>query len=728
MSGGLTLAIPSIEPAALERRSRQRWPFLSTSPAGPRERALAFGVLLVSCLVFAAAAPFARHPLPQVPAFLPLYQSALVCSDLMTAVLLFGQFSILRWNALLLLGGAYVFSALMAVAHALSFPGLFAPSGLLGAGPQTTAWIYFLWHAVFPLVVILYATRAHAEAAAGVRAGSLAPMLLAIGGAAVAAALLTALAVSGGDALPQLMQGSRDAPGKLAVAAVTWTITLAALPALWRRRPLTVLDLWLMVVMVAWVFEVALAAVLNGARYDLGWYAGRVYGFLAASFVLGVLLLENGRLYAQLAASRDAERRRAQEALAHHAERLRIMHEIDRAIVTREAPERIAGAVIQPLRLLLGVPRAIVNIFDLEKGEAQWLAAAGRHRVHVGGGVRFSIRMMGDVDALRRGEPQRLDTSALPPGPAVDALLASGVRHYMAVPMIAAGELLGALSFGGETADFPEEQVAIAREIATQLAIVMSQARLLDRLHRHAEDLEQRVQARTAELQAANKELESFTYSVSHDLRAPLRAVDGYALMLEEDHAASLDAEGRRLLGVVRGEAARMGQLIDDLLAFSRTGRQPLQAAKVDMAGLVREVLGALSAEHPRARVEVGALPPCEGDRAMLRQVWVNLIGNALKYSGRRPEPRVEVGGAEEAGQTSYWVRDNGAGFDPRYAHKLFGVFQRLHGSDEFTGTGVGLAIVQRVVLRHGGRVRAEGAPQAGATFGFSLPRRGGGA
>ncbi len=720
----------------------------------------------------------------------------------------------------------------------------------------------------------------------------------------------------------------------------------------------------------------------------------------------------------------------ARRSLARHAERLRMLHEIDRAVLAEETPEAIAAAVVQPLRELLGVPRAIVNRFDLAAGEVEWIAAAGRRRVHVGPGVRYSIRLMGDVEALRRGESQLVDVNALPQGPETAALLASGVHVYMVVPMLAGGELLGALSFGGASRSFPQEHLNIVREVAAQLAIALSQARLLARVRAQAEDLERRVAQRTAaldalnreledlynnapcgyhsinadgvfvrmndtelrwlgysreevigkmgprdlhtpeslklfvarfeqfkktgeargveyefrrkdgsvlpvvlnatlvrdrdgnfimsrstifdnserkraeremrmlhaatleigkaedstaafsvllrmvceysgwpfaqswlphggttrlklgpawcsvdpalarfrkvneqlafapeggalervsrtrvpdwvwdlqpaekavrrpmmieaglrswigfpvladgeviavieffdtrlrdrdermlrlisilasqlgpviqrkraaeqidalnanlqrytvELEAANKDLESFSYSVSHDLRAPLRAVDGYARMLEEDYAARLDQEGRRLLGVVRAASSQMGQLIDDLLEFSRLGRKDLAQQRVDMEALAREVAAELGASA-RATIEISALPPADGDRAMLRQVWANLIGNALKYSGKRDAPRVEIGGRAEAVQNVYWVRDNGVGFDMRYAQKLFGVFQRLHAQNEFPGTGVGLALVQRVVARHGGRAWAEGQPGKGACFHFSLP------
>jgi light-regulated signal transduction histidine kinase (bacteriophytochrome) len=288
--------------------------------------------------------------------------------------------------------------------------------------------------------------------------------------------------------------------------------------------------------------------------------------------------------------------------------------------------------------------------------------------------------------------------------------------------MIAGGELLGALSFGAETKAFTPEQVNIAQEVATQLAIAMRQARLLERVKGHAAELEARVRERTAELEAANKELGSFSYSVSHDLRAPLRAVDGYARMIEEDYAGRLDDEARRLLGVVRSSAKRMGQLIDDLLAFSRLGRQQAVIERVDMTRMAREVGDELRGAR-ELPMDFSQLPPAKADPALMRQVWLNLIGNALKYSAKKADARVDIGGREDPGENVYWVRDNGAGFDMRYAEKLFGVFQRLHRADEFEGTGVGLAIVQRIIGRHGGRVWAEGKPGEGACFYFSLPK-----
>ena len=237
-------------------------------------------------------------------------------------------------------------------------------------------------------------------------------------------------------------------------------------------------------------------------------------------------------------------------------------------------------------------------------------------------------------------------------------------------------------------------------------------------------DLERRVEQRTGELQAANNELEAFTYSVSHDLRAPLRSVEGFSRIVQKRFAAEVGDDGRKLLGMISSGAKQMGQLINDLLAFSRIGREPLMPEEIDMHTLARTVFDELAAGEPerKLRLQLHPLPAARGTPAMIRQVWMNLLSNATKFTTGREVAEIEIG-VQDGGERGpiYYVRDNGAGFDMRFVHKLFGVFQRLHGPEDFEGTGVGLALVQRIVQRHGGSVWAEGEVNRGATFFFTL-------
>jgi light-regulated signal transduction histidine kinase (bacteriophytochrome) len=240
------------------------------------------------------------------------------------------------------------------------------------------------------------------------------------------------------------------------------------------------------------------------------------------------------------------------------------------------------------------------------------------------------------------------------------------------------------------------------------------------------EDLDERVRLRTAELMAANQELEAFSYSVSHDLRAPLRHIDGFTGLLESHVEPTLDNKGRRYLKTISEAAKQMGALIDGLLTFSRLGRAELRHTPVRLQELVDEVRRILDPEiGGRAVVwAIGELPEVQGDPQLLRLVLQNLIGNALKYTRTKPEARIEIGARREGTETVCFIRDNGVGFDMRYRERLFEVFQRLHTSAEFEGTGIGLANVRRIVHRHGGRVWADGGVDRGACFSFALPNR----
>jgi signal transduction histidine kinase len=522
----------------MNESTTERPVFLSTLPAGPSERRLALVVMLVSIAIFVAVAPFAKVLLAPVPPFIPSLATALIINDLITAVLLFGQFAFLRSRALLVLACGYLFTALITVSHALTFPGAFAPAGLLGAGQHTTAWLYVFWHAGFPLIVIAYALlknpRAEKNSLPGrigvAILGGIAAVLVTVGG-------FTLLATAGHDWLPAMMQANHIAPQGHVILTGTWLLSLLALAVLWRRRPHTVLDLWLMVVLGAWVFDIALSAVLNAGRFDVGFYGGRIYGLMAASFVLLMLLIENSALYARLVTAHESERHKA------------------------------------------------------------------------------------------------------------------------------------------------------------------------------------------AELAATNQELKTFSYSVSHDLRAPLRSIDGFSSILLADYGDRLDATAKDYLQRVATGCQRMGHLIDDLLALTHVIRHEMRWEPIDLSNMADAIADQLTRTERNRKVTfvIAAGMRAKGDPGLLRIVLENLLGNAWKFTRRTTDARIEVSVAQQDGERAFRVGDNGAGFDMTYVEKLFSPFQRLHDAAEFPGTGIGLATVQRVIHRHGGRIWAEGTIDRGAAFYFTL-------
>jgi two-component system sensor histidine kinase/response regulator len=384
------------ERMADERLAVARRVFVSTLPAGRDDRRLGLAVVLVSSAIFLSTAPLARVPLTPVWPFIPIYQSALALNDVITAVLLFGQFAFLKSRALLVLASGYLFTAAMAVIHMLTFPGLFAPTGLLGAGPQSTAWMFMFWHAGFPLCVVAYALLKGTSREASRTTGS--AIVVGCTVAILAAGALAVLATAGQAGLPAIMRGNHYTPAMLGVVSSVWSMSVVALMVLWARRPHSVLDVWLMVVMCAWIFAIALAAVLNGGRFDLGFYAGRIYGLLAASYVLMVLLFEHTRLYARLV---DAH-----EALEAQNRSL------DRTV--KERTERLLQSekLATMGSLLAGVAHELNNPLAALSGQAQLLlltqrdpAVVAQRATKISDAVGRCVRIVRNFLALARQQP-----------------------------------------------------------------------------------------------------------------------------------------------------------------------------------------------------------------------------------------------------------------------------------------------------------------------------------
>jgi len=310
----------------------------------------------------------------------------------------------------------------------------------------------------------------------------------------------------------------------------------------------------------------------------------------------------------------------------------------------------------------------------------------------------------------------------------ISFLLSRVLQKVISKPIIALEKTAIAIS---ERKDYSVRAVKLSNDEVGSLTdafnlMLIQIQRQTKTLNEFNQNLEQKVKERTKELEEANKELESFSYSVSHDLRAPVRSINGYMNIFMEDYAGQLDEEGKALLNTVLKSGVKMGSLIDDLLAFSKLGRKALIKAELVMKDLVLFIWDDISKTEGDRDIECifERLPNAFAERAMISQVWVNLISNALKYSKNKSKTIIEISGEQKDNEVIYSIKDNGSGFDMRYYNKLFGVFQRLHSAEEFEGTGVGLAIVERIIKKHGGRIWAESEVDKGATFYFSLPLR----
>jgi signal transduction histidine kinase len=400
------------------------------------------------------------------------------------------------------------------------------------------------------------------------------------------------------------------------------------------------------------------------------------------------------------------------------------IYELARAITQGLTREEIIERAVAAATRQSDAAAAYVLVPDAEGGSVRVAGSAGP------GAANLEIARL-SPDELGRWVALAAADLEAPEGPGKpQALFAHpfDARIEVALPIVAGGKLFAILGFSSSRTGrrISSGQLKALDVLARTAATALATAAVVAELRQLNEELEQRVSERTRDLEAANQDLESFSYSVSHDLREPARVIEGFCEMFRAEFEAGVPEPGRRILERVWSGASRMTQLINDLLHFSRSGRQPLNRQRVPLRELVLEIVARLReplGERP-LEVQVADLPDCFADRSLLEQVLINLLSNAFKFSAPRNPARVEVGALRQGESVVYYVRDNGVGFDMRHADKLFGVFQRLHAQEAFEGTGVGLSIVHRIITRHGGRVWADSRPDEGTTLYFSLPEQ----
>jgi signal transduction histidine kinase len=386
-------------------------------------------------------------------------------------------------------------------------------------------------------------------------------------------------------------------------------------------------------------------------------------------------------------------------------------------------PDDFFQACVRKLAGAYGARYAFIGLLQPSRQDVMTLAVWGGD----GYAPNFEYNLEGtpckDILDLKKELIPR-DASCLYPDDAM--LVQMGIESYFGTPLIASsGDMMGLISVMDiKPMELTRWTAPILGVFASRVAVELERKAALDSLHELNASLEQRVRQRTLELEAANHELEAFSYSVSHDLRAPLRAIDGFSQALVEDYGPLLDEPGHKLLQRVRAGARNMGALIDAMLQLSRIGRKTLQPDTVDLSLMAHHILDLLATGEPARQLALDITPGLSawGDAQLLHAALGNLLDNAWKYSTKTPHAQIAFGQEQQDGQTVYFVRDNGVGFDMAHAGKLFGAFQRLHHRTEFEGIGIGLATVQRIIHCHGGRIWAEAAPGQGATFYFTLP------
>lgn len=449
-----------------------------------------------------------------------------------------------------------------------------------------------------------------------------------------------------------------------------------------------------------------------------------VWGLVSGSPIVG----RDGAVVGTVGMVTDiTERKRAEDRLRRSAERLTVLHDLDQAILAARSPAEIGRAALGRIRRMVPCHRCTVVLFDLGRGQAQMIAGYANGVAMTA--ATLPIDSLSPIEVLRHGAVRHIEElNALEsPPPLLHQLRAEGMRSVLSVPLLVDGEAIGEVNLASRSASaFDSEHRDIALEIAAPLAIAIQHARLREELSRQAGELERRVAEAGAALRAATAETDTLLHAVSHDLRDPLRHISGFSDMMLVDGGPGLDPGLRHYAKRIGEGANRMAGLVDDLVRLARVARQDLVTRDVDLGTVVEDVVGALQAANEDRAVDwkIEPLPVVDADPTLVRAAIEELLSNALKFTRPRERAVIRVRPVETDGNVGFAVEDNGVGFRMAHAGKLFGTFQRLHRPDEFEGDGAGLALVQRIALRHGGRVWAEAEPDGGATFSMTFGAR----
>lgn len=640
---------------------------LSAQPPDARSRFAALAVILVSMAVFVALAPFAKHKLDAYPVFIPLNQTALIINDLITALLLFMQLRVTRSRALVVLACGYLFAALMATAHLLTFPEVFTPTGLLGAGAQTTAYLFVFWHSGFPLAVVAYIFLGRKAAPAPAARAPRVAMPLTFTVLLVAAFVL--LSTLGNHLFPPILDGNRYSSEFNVGRYGQWVLTALAICVVWRSKSRSVLDLWLLVALCASFVEIGLVGIFNAGRYDLGFYAGRVYALLSSVFVLAILLFEQGRMYSGVFASRALQRAEVEARANRDVLRL-----------------AMAGGGLGAWSMDLATGKVWVSV-ELESilGFApNTLPATPRallkrlHREDVPR-VRRAI-----ADALANGRDF-----------AVEARFCHPQRRWRWMDVRGRA---GTDSQGG---------------VAAVIGVVMDVTAQHD------------VQAA---LRENDRRKDEFLATLAHELRNPLAPIR-YAVDIMA-RLAPLPPGIERVRGILDSQSRQLSRLVDDLLEVSRItqGKVQLRKARISVSEALRDALDATAPAAEAARHEVIVSMQedklyTEADGGRLTQVFVNLLHNATKFTPQGG--RIAVSTRRKDGVALVTVTDTGIGIEPEHLDSIFGIFSQVQSSLDpgHGGLGIGLALVRGFVELHGGSVRVHSdGPGRGTEFTVELP------